>query len=95
MPERESTQIEICGRAYTIASDEWQPLYIKKLGEMLNSEISSVEQETGTVDSYKLMMLAALRIIDKKLKLSESKAGSSQAIEEEIKNLNNRIAAVV
>ncbi len=95
MPERESTQIEIAGRTYTIVDDKWSPLYMKNLGQILNEEIKSVEEHTRTVDSYKLMMLAALRIIDKYLQLQEAKSGSSHALEEEIKHLNNLIEEVI
>ncbi len=95
MPERESAQIEVAGRMYTIVDDKWSPLYMKNLGHILNDEIKSVEDQTGTVDSYKLMMLAALRIIDRYLQLQETKSGSSHALEEDIKHLNNLIEEVI
>jgi len=95
MPEKETTQIRICRRDYNIASDEWQPLYIKKLGEILDNEIQKLEKETGIVDNYKLIILGALNIIDKMLKVQETKTGSSQLIEEEITGLNARIEEVL
>ncbi|GEM_PF-2503504 len=95
MSEIEATTIRICKRDYKIASDEWQPLYIKKLGEILNNEIKQVESETKIADNYKLLIIGALKIIDKLLRVSERKTGSSQLVEEEIENLNTRIKKVL
>ncbi len=89
------TQIRICNRDYNIASDEWQPLYIQRLGEILDSEIKLLEKETGLVDNYKLLILASLRIIDRLLKIEENKTGSNQFIEEEIARLNSQIENIL
>jgi cell division protein ZapA (FtsZ GTPase activity inhibitor) len=93
MPE--ITQIRICNRDYNIASDEWQPLYIQKLGEILDKEIRLLENETGLVDNYKLLILASLKIIDRLLQLEESKTGSSQFLEDEIEKLNSQIENIL
>jgi cell division protein ZapA (FtsZ GTPase activity inhibitor) len=95
MPEKEITQVTICRRDYKIASDEWQPLYIQRLGEILNNEIQSIERETGIVDSYNLLILASLRIIDQLLQIEEKKTGSNILIREEIKNLNSRVESIL
>ena len=95
MPERETTTIRICRREYNIASDEWQPLYIKRLGEILDDEIAKLESETGIVDNYKLLILGSLKILDRMLTLEESKTGSSKLINQEIENLNSRIKEVL
>ncbi len=95
MPEKEITQIRICRRDYKIASDEWQPLYIHRLGEILDREIQLIEEETGLVDNYKLLILANLRIIDRLLKVEEKKTGSNQFIEDEIDRLNSRIENIL
>ena len=89
------TQIRICNRDYNIASDEWQPLYIQRLGEILDSEIKLLEKETGLVDNYKLLILASLRIIDRLLQIEEKKTGSNQFIEEEIARLNSQIENIL
>ena len=89
------TQIRICNRDYNIASDEWQPLYIQRLGEILDNEIKLLEQETGLVDNYKLLILASLRIIDRLLQIEEKKTGSNQFIEEEIARLNSQIENIL
>lgn len=95
MSEKEITQISICRRNYKIASDEWQPLYIQRLGEILNGEIQLLERETGIVDSYNLLILASLKIIDRLLKVEEKKTGSNQFIEDEIIRLNSQIENIL
>ncbi|MFH1415040.1 MAG: cell division protein ZapA [Elusimicrobiota bacterium] len=91
----EITQIRICRREYNIASDEWQPLYIKKLGELLDDKISIIEKETGLVDNYKLIILASLKILDKMLQLEEKKTGSNKFVEDEINKLSSRIDSIL
>ena len=95
MAEKETTQISICRRNYKIASDEWQPLYIQRLGEILNGEIEFLERETGIVDSYNLLILASLKIIDRLLKVEEKKTGSNQFVEDEIDRLNSQIESIL
>ena len=95
MADRETTTIRICRRDYHIASDEWQPLYIKRLGEILDNEISELEKSTGIVDNYKLLILGSLRILDRMLNLEEKKTGSSRFITEEIESLNSSIKEVL
>lgn len=93
--EKTSTPICIFGRTYNINSDEWTPLYIKKLGELLIDEIQKLEQETGIVDNYKLLVLSSLRIIDKMLNMRESNTGSSDLFEKEINKLNSQIETIL
>lgn len=95
MAERETTTIRICRRDYNIANDEWQPLYIKRLGDILDKEITELERETGIVDNYKLLILGSLRILDKMLNLEEKKTGSSQFITQEIEDINLKIKEVL
>ena len=95
MADKEITQITICRRDYKIASDEWQPLYIQKLGEILNSEIQTLEKESGIVDSYNLLILASLKLTDKMLRLEEKKTGSNKLIEDEILRLNSQVENIL
>lgn len=95
MSEKEITHISICRRNYKIASDEWQPLYIQRLGEVLSSEIQLLERETGIVDSYNLLILASLKIIDKLLQIEEKKTGSNQFIQKKINKLNSQIENIL
>ncbi|MGM0441546.1 MAG: cell division protein ZapA [Elusimicrobiota bacterium] len=90
----ETTKIEICNREYNIASDEWQPLYIKKLAEILQNEVEEIES-AGVVDSYKILVFSALRIIDRMLDLKDQKTGNNKYIEEELKDLNSQIEEVI
>ena len=95
MPEKGITQIRICRREYNIASDDWQPLYIKRLGEILDTEIQRLEKQTGIVDNYKLLIMGSLKIIDKMLKFQEANTGDSLHLEKEIENLNSAIEEVL
>lgn len=92
---KEITQIRICRREYNIASDDWQPLYIKRLGEILDTEIQKLEKRTGIVDNYKLLIMGSLQIIDRMLKLQDSNTGGSLRLEKEIENLNSVIEEVL
>ncbi len=93
--EKETTSIIIDKMTYNITSDEWQPVYIKKLGELLENEMQKVEKEIGIVDSYKLLVLSSLRIIDKMLNIKKSNTGSSDFFEQEINKLNSQIENIL
>jgi len=95
MSDKEITQISICRREYKIASDEWQPLYIQRLGELLNNEIQQIEKETGIVDSLQLLVLSSLKITDKLLQLEEVKTGSNELIDKEISKLTREIENIL
>ncbi len=95
MTEKEITQIRIGRRDYNIASDEWQPLYTKRLGDILDNEIKALEKETGLVDNYKLLILASLKILDRLLQIEEKKTGTNQFVEEEIERLNSQIENII
>lgn len=90
----ETTKIEICNREYNIASDEWEPLYIKKLAEILQNEVEEVE-ELGEVDSYKILVLSALKLIDRMLDLEAQKTGNNEHIKDELEDLNSQIEEVL
>ncbi|MBN2406885.1 MAG: cell division protein ZapA [Elusimicrobia bacterium] len=93
--DKEITQVRICGRDYNISNDEWQPLYIKKLAEILETEIKNIEEETKIVDNYKLLILAGLSISDRLLKIEEMKTGSNKLAEKEIEKLNIEIEGIL
>ncbi len=91
----ETTKIDICNREYNIvANDKWPPLYIKKLAEILQNEVEEVER-TGVVDSYKILVLSALKLIDRMMDLEDQKTGNNKHIEEELHELNSKIENVI
>lgn len=57
-----SIRVEIYDQTYNLRGSD--PEYIKKLAEYVDSRMRSVAQQTATVDSLRLAVLAALNIAD-------------------------------
>jgi len=55
-------QVEIFDQAYNLRGSD--PEYIEKLAEYVDSKIRAVAEQTSTVDSLRLAVLAALNIAD-------------------------------
>ena len=61
-PNDESVRVEIYDQAYNLRGSD--PQYIKKLAEFVDGKMRTVAQQTATVDSLRLAVLAALNIAD-------------------------------
>jgi len=57
-----SVQVEIFDQIYNLRGTD--PEYIEKLAEYVDSKIRAVAEQTTTVDSLRLAVLAALNIAD-------------------------------
>ena len=57
-----SVQVEIFDQIYNLRGTD--PEYIEKLAEYVDSKIRAVAEQTSTVDSLRLAVLAALNIAD-------------------------------
>jgi len=57
-----SVQVEIFDQSYNLRGTD--PEYIEKLAEYVDSKIRAVAEQTSTVDSLRLAVLAALNIAD-------------------------------
>ena len=57
-----SVQVEIFDQSYNLRGSD--PDYIEKLAEYVDSKIRAVAEQTTTVDSLRLAVLAALNIAD-------------------------------
>jgi cell division protein ZapA len=57
-----SVQVEIFDQSYNLRGSD--PDYIEKLAEYVDSKIRAVAEQTSTVDSLRLAVLAALNIAD-------------------------------
>lgn len=57
-----SVRVEIYDQAYNLRGTD--PEYIFKLAEFVDSKMRSVAEQTSTVDSLRLAVLAALNIAD-------------------------------
>jgi cell division protein ZapA len=58
----ESVRVEIYDQTYNLRGSD--PQYIKKLADFVDGKMRTVAQQTQTVDSLRLAVLAALNIAD-------------------------------
>ena len=58
----ESVRVEIYDQTYNLRGSD--PAYIKKLADYVDGKMRTVAQQTATVDSLRLAVLAALNIAD-------------------------------
>lgn len=58
----ESVRVEIYDQTYNLRGSD--PAYIKKLADFVDGRMRTVAQQTATVDSLRLAVLAALNIAD-------------------------------
>ena len=79
-PSNSSVRVEIFDQAYNLRGSD--PEYIMKLAEFVDSKMRAVAEQTHTVDTARLAVLAALNIADEfhllKRKLDH---GSAQYVE--------------
>ena len=58
----DSVRVEIYDQAYNLRGSD--PQYIRKLADFVDGKMRTVAQQTATVDSLRLAVLAALNIAD-------------------------------
>lgn len=58
----ESVRVEIYDQTYNLRGSD--PQYIRKLADFVDGKMRTVAQQTATVDSLRLAVLAALNIAD-------------------------------
>ena len=56
-------KVQIFGQAYSIAGD-LDPAYVQKLAALVDEKMHAIADATGTVDTQKVAVLAALSIAD-------------------------------
>jgi cell division protein ZapA len=61
-PATQSVRVEIYDQSYHLRGTD--PEYISKLGEMVDCKMRTLAQQTQTIDSLRLAVLAALNIAD-------------------------------
>src|SRR2546425_5180940 len=61
-PANSAVRVEIFDQAYNLRGSD--PEYILKLAEYVDSKMRAVAEQTSTVDSVRLAVLAALNIAD-------------------------------
>jgi cell division protein ZapA len=70
-------QVEIFGQTYKVRGDEDQG-YIEGLARYVDSKMNAIAETTGTIDSLKVAILAALNIADEFFKLEGDHKGSEE-----------------
>jgi len=56
-------KVQIFGQSYSIAGD-LEPAYVQKLAALVDEKMHALADATGTVDTQKVAVLAALSIAD-------------------------------
>jgi cell division protein ZapA len=74
-------QIEIYDQTYHIAGD-LRPTYVQELAEYVDGKMREVARTTGTVDSVRVAVLAALAIADELHALKHSRDESRKKLQE-------------
>ena len=77
----ERVKIEIYDQTYHIAGD-LQPEYVEQLAEYVDRKMREVARSTGTVDSVRVAVLAALAIADELHALKQSRDESQEKLRE-------------
>jgi len=72
-------QVEIFGQAYKVRGDEDQG-YIEELARYVDSKMQTIAETTGTIDSLKVAILAALNITDELFKLQHEHESSGERV---------------
>jgi cell division protein ZapA len=88
-----SVRVEIFDQAYNLRGTD--PEYIAKLAEFVDSKMRAVAEQTTTVDTARLAVLAALNIADEYHMLKKTKDTSSPELAQRARNLSGMLDAVL
>src|SRR6185312_12130385 len=79
-PQNSSVRVEIFDQAYNLRGSD--PEYILKLAEYVDAKMRAVAEQTNTIDTVRLAVLAALNIADEfHLLKRNSHVGSSAIVQ--------------
>ena len=88
-----SVRVEIYDQAYNLKGSD--PEYIFKLAEYVDGKMRTVAQQTATVDSLRLAVLAALNIADEYHMLKRKYEGVASEYNERAHNLSGMLDEVL
>ena len=88
-----SVRVEIYDQAYNLKGSD--PDYIFKLAEYVDSKMRTVAQQTATVDSLRLAVLAALNIADEFHMLKRKYDGVASEYNERAHNLSGMLDEIL
>jgi len=92
-PNGGSVRVEIFDQAYNLRGSD--PEYIRKLAEYVDTKMRLVSQQTSTVDSVRLAVLAALNIADEYHLLKRKYDGVSSEINQRAHSLAGALDEVL
>src|SRR5438477_12850433 len=92
-PSNSSVRVEIFDQAYNLRGSD--PEYILKLAEYVDSKMRAVSQQTHTVDTARLAVLAALNIADEYHLLKRRTEGGGSESSKRTRQLLNALDEVL
>ena len=92
-PQNSSVRVEIFDQAYNLRGSD--PEYILKLAEYVDAKLRAVAQQTQTVDTARLAVLAALNIADEYHLLKRRQDGGSAEYLKRAHNLADALDEVL
>jgi len=79
----EPIPVMIYGRSYPLRGDQ-DPRYLAELAELVDRRMREIAEATGTADTLKLAVLAALNIADDYLQAGHGRDEDSRRLEERL-----------
>ena len=86
----ESVSVEILGRTYTLRAEKNKD-YVQKLAKIVHDKMAAVEQNTNTIDSVRVAVLAALNLADANLTACDTYERRIASLESERERLRELI----
>lgn len=92
--ETSSTEIEIFGNVYHVRGES-DSEYLRELAGIVDRQMREIAQQTATVDSGRLAILAALNLADQLCRCRRERDGQRVEIEERVSELTGALAAAL
>ena len=90
LAQDEPVKVYILGQEYLVKSEEGED-YVRKVASYVNEQIENIIETTKTVTTFKVAILAAMRIADEYFKEMEKNKRLVDFVENRSKNLLNKI----
>ena len=75
-------KVEIFGQTYSIQG-ELEPAYVHKLAKLVDEKMHAIAAATGTIDTQKVAVLAALAIADELQTLQSQRSEDAELLREQ------------
>lgn len=80
----ENVKVNIFDQTYYVAG-ELEPNYVQELAQHVDTRMRDIARATGTVDTVKVAVLAAMAIADEMYSLRETRQNDTQELRERTK----------